>query len=171
MKGTNSKKATVNQGTKVSKEETVMKKNEVAVVEKKEVQAVETKKEVAPKTKKAVENAAKKDAFLTIEEIVKLYQEAGIKCANPEVKGNYRIMGSKKGSSLNLKPTKGYFIYSTEEDYKAIKNAGLKFEDLVVEEGTNSQDKSRPHTVICKQLATLKAVLAVYAKNPMNKVA
>lgn len=169
MKGTNSKKATVNQETKVVKEDKVMKKNEVAVVEKKEVKKVDTKKEVAPK--KAVDNAAKKDAFLSIEEIVKLYQEAGIKCANPEVKGNYRIMGSKKGSSLNLKPTKGYYIYSTEEDYKAIKDAGLKFEDLVVEEGTNSQDKSRPHTVICKQLATLKAVLAVYAKNPMNKVA
>lgn len=167
MKGTNSKKATVNQGTKVSKEETVMKKQEVAVVEKKEVKKVDTKKEVAPK--KAVDNAAKKDAFLSIEEITKLYQELGIKCANPEAKGNYRIMGSK--SSLNVKPKKGYYIYTADSDYEALTKAGLKFEDLTIEQGTNSQDKARPNTVICTTLATLKAVLAVYAKNPMNKVA
>lgn len=161
MKGTNSKKATVNQGTKVSKEETVMKKNEVAVKEVKEVKKVDTKK--------AVDNSAKKDAFLSIEEITKLYQELGIKCANPQAKGNYRIMGSK--SSLNVKPKKGYYIYTADSDYEAITKAGLKFEDLVVEQGTNSQDKARPNTVICTTLATLKAVLAVYAKNPMNKVA
>lgn len=166
MKGTTSKKATVNQGTKVSKEETVMKKNEVAVVEKKEVKKVDTKKEVAVKS---VDNAAKKDAFLTIEEITKLYQEFGIKCANPQAKGNYRIMGSK--SSLNVKPKKGYYIYTADSDYEAITKAGLKCEDLVVEQGTNSQDKARPNTVICTTLATLKAVLAVYAKNPLNKVA
>lgn len=161
MKGTTSKKATVNQGTKVSKEETVMKKNEVAVKEVKEVKKVDTKK--------AVDNSAKKDAFLTIEEITKLYQELGIKCANPQAKGNYRIMGSK--SSLNVKPKKGYYIYTADSDYEALKGAGLKFEDLVVEQGTNSQDKARPNTVICTTLATLKAVLAVYAKNPLNKVA
>lgn len=161
MKGTTSKKATVNQGTKVSKEETVMKKNEVAVKEVKEVKKVDTKK--------AVDNSAKKDAFLSIEEITKLYQELGIKCANPQAKGNYRIMGSK--SSLNVKPKKGYYIYTADSDYEAITKAGLKFEDLVVEQGTNSQDKARPNTVICTTLATLKAVLAVYAKNPLNKVA
>lgn len=161
MKGTTTKKATVNKGTKVSKEETVMKKNEVAVKEVKEVKKVDTKK--------AVDNSAKKDAFLSIEEITKLYQELGIKCANPQAKGNYRIMGSK--SSLNVKPKKGYYIYTADSDYEAITKAGLKFEDLVVEQGTNSQDKARPNTVICTTLATLKAVLAVYAKNPMNKVA
>ena len=161
MKGTTTKKATVNKGTKVSKEETVMKKNEVAVKEVKEVKKVDTKK--------AVDNSAKKDAFLSIEEITKLYQELGIKCANPQAKGNYRIMGSK--SSLNVKPKKGYYIYTADSDYEAIKAAGLKCDDLVVEQGTNSQDKARPNTVICTTLATLKAVLAVYAKNPMNKVA
>lgn len=166
MKGTTTKKATVNKGTKVSKEETVMKKNEVAVAGTKEVKKVDTKKEVAVKS---VDNAAKKDAFLSIEEITKLYQELGIKCANPQAKGNYRIMGSK--SSLNVKPKKGYYIYTADSDYEAIKGAGLKFEDLVVEQGTNSQDKARPNTVICTTLATLKAVLAVYAKNPLNKVA
>ena len=161
MKETTTKKATVNKGTKVSKEETVMKKNEVAVAGTKEVKKVDTKK--------AVDNAAKKDAFLSIEEITKLYQEIGIKCANPQAKGNYRIMGSK--SSLNVKPKKGYYIYTADSDYEAITKAGLKFEDLVVEQGTNSQDKARPNTVICTTLATLKAVLAVYAKNPMNVVA
>ena len=151
MKGTTTKKATVNKGTKVSKEETVMKKNEVAVAGTKEVKKVDTKK--------AVDNSAKKDAFLSIEEITKLYQELGIKCANPQAKGNYRIMGSK--SSLNVKPKKGYYIYTADSDYEAITKAGLKFEDLVVEQGTNSQDKARPNTVLCTTLATLKAVLAV----------
>lgn len=167
MKGTTTKKATVNQGTKVVKEDKVMKKQEVAVKEAKEVKKVDTKKEVAPK--KAVDNAAKKDAFLTIEEITKLYKELGIRCVNPDAKGNYRIMGSK--SSLNVKPKKGYYIYTADSDYEAINAAGLKCDDLVVEQGTNSQDKSRPNTVICTTLATLKAVLAVYAKNPMNKMA
>ena len=161
MKGTTTKKATVNQGTKVVKEDKVMKKQEVAVKEAKEVKKVDTKK--------AVDNAVKKDAFLTIEEITKLYQELGIRCINPDAKGNYRIMGSK--SSLNVKPKKGYYIYTTDSDYDAINAAGLKCADLVVEQGTNSQDKARPNTVICTTLATLKAVLAVYAKNPMNKMA
>ena len=154
------KKATVNKGTKVSKEETVMKKNEVAVKE---------AKAVAVKESKAVENSAKKDAFLSIEEITKLYQELGIKCANPQAKGNYRIMGSK--SSLNVKPKKGYYIYTADSDYEELTKAELKFEDLIVEKGTNSQDKTRPNTVICTTLETLKAVLAVFAKNPLNNVA
>lgn len=158
------KKATVNKGTKVSKEETVMKKNEVAVKEVKEVKAVEKIDK-----KEAVENSAKKDAFLSIEEITKLYQELGIKCANPQAKGNYRIMGSK--SSLNVKPKKGYYIYTADSDYEELTKAELKFEDLIVEKGTNSQDKTRPNTVICTTLETLKAVLAVFAKNPLNNVA
>lgn len=158
------KKATVNKGTKVSKEETVMKKNEVAVTEVKEVKAVEKIDK-----KEAVENSAKKDAFLSIEEITKLYQELGIKCANPQAKGNYRIMGSK--SSLNVKPKKGYYIYTADSDYEELTKAELKFKDLIVEKGTNSQDKTRPNTVICTTLETLKAVLAVFAKNPLNKVA
>lgn len=133
----------------------------------KSMKKVETKKAVV----KEVKNEVKKNTFLTIQEIVKLYEEAGIKCYNPECKGNYRIMGTKKGSSLNLRPTKGYFIFTSDEDLELIQSAELKFDDLKVEPGTNSQDKSRKHTVSCTDTETLKALLKVYASNPLNKVA
>lgn len=160
MKENKTQKATVNtKATTVSKEEKVMKKNEVAITKKAEVKTV----------KKETVNQEKTNAFLTIEQVTDLYKELGIKCANPTAKGNYRIMGSK--SSLNVKPKKGYYIYTADSDYEALTKAGLKFEDLTIEQGTNSQDKTRPNTVICTTLATLKAVLAVYAKNPMNATA
>lgn len=159
MKENKTQKATVNKETKVVKEDKVMKKNEVATVKKAEVKTV----------KKETVNQEKTNAFLTIEQVTDLYKELGIKCANPTAKGNYRIMGSK--SSLNVKPKKGYYIYTADSDYEALTKAGLKFEDLTIEQGTNSQDKTRPNTVICTTLATLKAVLAVYAKNPMNATA
>lgn len=127
-------------------------------------------KEVVVTETKVVENTEKKNTMLNIEEVTALYQEAGVKCANPNAKGNYRIMGSK--SSLNIVPKKGeYRIYSTEDDFTAIKNAELKFDDLVVEAGTNSQDKVRPNTVVCKTVETLKALLAVYATNKANQIA
>ena len=170
MVGTTTKKATVNKETKVVKEDKVMKKNEVAVVEKKAVAKKETKPVATKKVEtKKVDNAQKVNQFISIEEVAKLYEEFGINCTNPECKGNYRIMASK--SSLNLKPKKGYYIYTSDADYELITKAGLKNEDLIVEKGTNSQDKQRPNTVICTTLATLKALLAVYATNPVNKVA
>ena len=78
-------------------------------------------------------------------------------------------MGS--GSSLNIKPTKGYYIYTSDSDMELVKSAGLKNEDLVIEGRTNAQDKQRPNTIVCTALETLKALLAVYAKNPANVLA
>ena len=145
----------VNTKATANKEEKVMKET------KKSTKKVETAK---------VENTEKKNTMLNIEEVTALYQEAGVKCANPNAKGNYRIMGSK--SSLNIVPKKGeYRIYSTEDDFTAIQAAQLKFDDLVVEAGTNSQDKVRPNTVVCKTVETLKALLAVYATNKANQIA
>lgn len=145
-------------------------------MEKKVTKKVEAKKEVAVKKeveatkveeKKVVANEEKKDqGFITIQEATKLYAEAGIKCKNPEAKGNYRIMGS--GSSLNIKPKKGYFIYTSDEDVELIQEAKLEAKDLIVEKGTNAQDKIRPNTVICTALETLKALLGVYALNAKN---
>ena len=136
---------------------------------------VEEVKEVVEETKVEevkVENTEKQNTVLTIEEVTALYQEAGIKCYNPNAKGNYRIMGFKGGSSLNIVPKKGeYRIYSTADDFKVINEAELKFDDLVLEEGTNSRDKVRPNTVVCKGVETLKALLAVYATNAVNKIA
>ena len=103
-------------------------------------------------------------------EVTKLYSEYGIKCLNENAKGNYRIMGGAKGSSLHVKPTKGYYIYSTNADFELIKNAELTCEDLIVEEGTNSSDRVRPNTIICKTVDTLKSLLQIYATNPFNKL-
>ena len=143
--------ATKSQEEKTMKEKT-MKENTTAVVAKEEVK-----------------NAEKKNDFISIEEVTKIYAELGIKCKNPDAKGSYRIMGG--GSSLNVKPKKGYYIYSNNDDLALVQAAGLKNEDLVVEPGTNAQDKQRPNTIICTALETLKALLAVYAKNPANVLA
>ena len=136
---------------------------EVAVVETAPVQEVTTEN-------KEVANKDKKPQFLNIQEVTKLYSEYGIKCLNENAKGNYRIMGGAKGSSLHVKPTKGYYIYSTNADFELIKNAELTCEDLIVEEGTNSSDRVRPNTIICKTVDTLKSLLQVYATNPFNKL-
>ena len=144
-----------------------------------EAEIVETSQEVVQETapvqevtteKKAVDNKDKKPQFLNIQEVTKLYSEYGIKCLNENAKGNYRIMGGAKGSSLHVKPTKGYYIYSTNADFELIKNAELKCEDLIVEEGTNSSDRVRPNTIICKTVDTLKSLLQIYATNPFNKL-
>ena len=144
-----------------------------------EAEIVETVQEVVQETapvqevtteKKVVDNKDKKPQFLNIQEVTKLYSEYGIKCLNENAKGNYRIMGGAKGSSLHVKPTKGYYIYSTNADFELIKNAELACEDLIVEEGTNSSDRVRPNTIICKTVDTLKSLLQIYATNPFNKL-
>lgn len=127
-------------------------------------------KEVATKAVevKEVKNEDKVN-FISIQEATQLYAEAGIKCKNPQAKGNYRIMGG--GSSLNIKPKKGYYIYTSNDDFANISSSGIEAKDLVIEEGTNAQDKTRPNTIICSTLETLKELLALYAQNPFNKVA
>ena len=132
------------------------------------------KKSTTKSTKKVdnkkVDNKAKVNQTVSIDEIMKMYKECGIKCYNPDAVGKYRIMGSKKGSSLNLQKNK-YIIYSTEVDFEEVQKVEKKYKDLVLVKGGNSQDKSRPNKVEFTALETLKAVLALYAKNPLNKVA
>lgn len=124
----------------------------------------ETKK-VAPKENKTKEN---KKVTVTMTEVMEMLNEAGIKVYNPQAKGNYRIFGSKKGSSLNLQ-NKKYIIFTTEEDYKEVEGVKDKYSDLILTKGGNSQDKSRPNIVEFTGVTTLKAILKLYAKNPMNK--
>lgn len=131
----------------------------------KEVKTPDTKKSETKKVNKEKEN---KPVTITMDEVMKMYQDAGIKCYNPDAKGNYRIMGSKKGSSLNLQKHK-YIIFSTEDDFAAIEPVKDKYKDLVLTKGGNSQDKSRPNIVEFSVVDTLKAILAIYAKNPLNK--
>lgn len=126
-----------------------------------------TEKKVEPK-KTEKKNAEKKNTTISIEEVGKLITTAGIKIANPDAKGNYRIFGTKKGSSLNLQKAK-YIIFSTDTDYEAVAAVKDKYKDLVLVKGGNSQDRNRPNTVEFTALETLKGLLAVYAKNPVNK--
>lgn len=119
---------------------------------------VETKK---VETKK-VQNAEKQAVDMAA--ITKLIGEAGVKVYNPEAKGKYRIFGTKKGSSLNVQ-SKAFIIYSTDDDFKAVKDA--KLTGIEATENGNSQDKVRPNVVKFSGMDMLKSVLAVYAKNPM----
>lgn len=122
----------------------------------------ETKKEV-----KAIENKDVQVA-ITIKDIEDAYTKAGI--ATKSVKGNYRVMGiaKKGGSSLNLHKNGDMFIFSTDEDAKAVFEAGI--EGVEVKMGDNSQDKTRPNTVTLHGMETLYKVLEVYARNPMNVI-
>lgn len=143
-----------------------------ATMKKAETKKTEVKKTETKKTTKKAENKAKENKVVTvsIQEVADLMEKAGIKIANPNVKGNYRIMGTKKGSSLNLQ-TKKYIIFSTDDDYEAVEAVKDKYSDLILEKGSNSQDSSRPNKVEFTALETLKGLLAVYAKNPLNKTA
>lgn len=136
-----------------------------------ETKAKETKAPEAKTTKKTekkeVKNTEKKNLTVSIEEVGKLYSEAGIKAYNPNAKGNYRIMGAKSGSSLNLRKTE-YIIFSTDTDYEALKKANIK--GVEITKDGNSQDKSRPHKVVIQALDTLKVALKVYAENPVNQM-
>jgi len=146
---TNTKAAT----KKVAQKKTTTKKAETKKVE----------------TVKKVENKEKKNQTVSISEITTMLTSAGINIVNPNAKGNYRIMGTKKGSSLNLQKHK-YIIFSTEDDFNAVEAVKDKYQDLVLVKGGNSQDKSRPNKVEFTAVETLKGLLAVYAKNPVNKV-
>jgi hypothetical protein len=162
------KKATTN-----AKEATTMKKaiaKAPKTAEKKvEEKKVEETKVEKKSTEKKVENKKKENTTVSISEVEKLYTEAGIKVYNPNIKGNYRIMGHKKGSSLNLRADK-YIIYSTNEDFTALESVKGKYSDLTLTKGGNAQDDSRPNVVEVTALETLKAILKVYATNPLNKV-
>ena len=151
--------------TKIEGKENAKKAIATAVASTKSKEDKNMKKQEVAK----VENAEKKNSTITIQEATKMYEAAGIKCKNPQAKGNYRIMGS--GSSLNIKPQKGYYIYSSDEDLELVQNAKIKASDLVIEKGTNAQDKVRPNTIICTAIETLGALLKAYALNPKNEIA
>lgn len=131
---------------------------------------VEAKKTETKATKKVTENKEKVNTTIDISEITKMLVDAGINIVNPNAKGNYRIMGTKKGSSLNLQKHK-YIIFSTDVDYAAVEAVKDKYQDLVLVKGGNSQDKNRPNKVEFTAIDTLKAILKLYAANPVNKPA
>ena len=122
--------------------------------------AVETKKveEKKVETKKAPkENKAKVD--VTIQEVVKMLEEAGIgyKPNNCE----YRIL--KGNSAIHVHKTK-IFINCTNEDFESI-STKVKAEDLVLQKEGNIVDSHRPARVEFVSTDTLKAVIKAIAKN------
>lgn len=135
-----------------------------------ESKKAENKKTETKATKKVTENKEKVNTTIDISEITKMLVDAGINIVNPNAKGNYRIMGTKKGSSLNLQKHK-YIIFSTDVDYAAVEAVKDKYQDLVLVKGGNSQDKNRPNKVEFTAIETLKAILKLYAANPVNKPA
>lgn len=165
-------KAKENKTMKSTTTKRTKKTQEVTAPVTEEVKTEETKVEEPKVEEVKTENANKANKMLNIQEVTEMYAQAGIKCYNPTAKGNYRIMGFKGGSSLNIVPKRGeYRIYSTDTDYDIVNQAGLKFDDLVIEKGTNSVDKARQNTIICKTIDTLKALLGIYATNTANKIA
>ena len=108
------------------------------------------------------------DLIYTIDEIEKLYDSYGI--TYDSVKGPYRIMGGRnsKSSSLNLNKH-SYVIYSSDVDFENIVAANYAFDDLELVKAGNAGDGNRPNTVKCCKRSTLQALMAVYAKNVVNR--
>lgn len=170
-KNVNIEEQLVNAIMEIEEEKTAKKEDKKMKEEKKVTKKASAKKNAEKKVVEkveATENKEVKNVTLNIEEIVALYAENGIKVYNPQAKGNYRIMGFKGGSSLNV-TKKDYKIYSTEDDFAALE--GAKIEGVELAKGANAQDKARPNTVIIQTVDALKAALKVYAQNTKNQVA
>lgn len=137
----------------------------------KTTKTVETK---APKTEskkvaeKKVETTEKKKVnrtrvTLTMQEISEMMSNANLNVYNATAKGNYRIIGSKSGSSLNVQ-TQKYILFSTDADFDLVSTVKDKYQDLVFEKGANSQDKCRPNAIKFTDKKTLEAVIKLMAK-------
>lgn len=127
---------------------------------------VKTEETPVKENTKNIKKEDKTPKALKIEDVEKLIELAGIKIYNPQAKGAYRIMGTKKGSSINVQK-KGYIIYTTDDDFKLMQDAKMKGVELT--ENGNSQDKSRPNVVRITDINALEDVLVVYSKNPVNR--
>lgn len=113
-----------------------------------------------------MENKRNNITRMTIKDIEVLFDEYGLTYSS--AKGDYRIMGKREGSSLNLNMS-NFIIYTRDDDFKNIVNAKLEFEDLVLKENGNNRDGVRPNVVRCETLKTLKALLQTYSINVENK--
>lgn len=126
----------------------------------------ETKAKVeAPKTeeKKSTEKKAPKankaKVEVTIQEVVKMLEDAGIgfKPNNCE----YRIL--KGNSAIHVHKNK-IFINCTEVDFESISN-NVKAEDLVLQKEGNIVDSHRPARVEFVSTDTLKSIIKAIAGN------
>ena len=113
--------------------------------------------------KKEVKKVNRERKTLTMQEISDMMSSANLQVYNAQAKGNYRIIGSKSGSSLNVQ-TQKYILFSTDADFDMVSAVKDKYKDLVLEKGSNSQDKCRPNAIKFTEKATLEGVIKLMAK-------
>lgn len=133
---------------------------ETKEVAEKKVNTKAAEKKLQTTEKKKVNRERK---TLTMQEIVDMMNEAALNIYNAQAKGNYRIIGSKSGSSLNVQ-TQKYILFSTDADFDLVSTVKDKYQDLVFEKGANSQDKCRPNAIKFTDKKTLEAVIKLMAK-------
>ena len=142
----NTTKKTSNTKT-VATKKVETKKSVAKTAEKTEVKAIETKKAETKNVNKV---------NITMDEVEKMFTEAGIGFKHNNC--NYRIITG--GSSLNVHKRE-FAFYMTNADFDKVKS--LKATDIQCTENGNSQDKARPNTVIFNTVETLKMVLKAIA--------
>lgn len=142
----NTTKKTSNTKT-VATKKVETKKSVAKTAAKTEVKAIETKKTETKNVNKV---------NITMDEVEKMFTEAGIGFKHNNC--NYRIITG--GSSLNVHK-KEFAFYMTNADFDKVKS--LKATDIQCTENGNSQDKARPNTVIFNTVETLKMVLKAIA--------
>jgi len=123
------------------------KKSVAKTAAKTEVKAIETKK---------VETKNVNKVNITMDEVEKMFTEAGIGFKHNNC--NYRIITG--GSSLNVHK-KEFAFYMTDADFDKVKT--LKATDIKCTEGGNKQDKARPNSVFFTTVETLKMVIGAIA--------
>ena len=123
------------------------KKSVAKTAAKTEVKAIETKK---------VETKNVNKVNITMDEVEKMFTEAGIGFKHNNC--NYRIITG--GSSLNVHK-KEFAFYMTDADFEKVKT--LKATDIKCTEGGNKQDKARPNSVFFTTVETLKMVIGAIA--------
>lgn len=123
------------------------KKSVAKTAAKTEVKAIETKKTETKNVNKV---------NITMDEVEKMFTEAGIGFKHNNC--NYRIITG--GSSLNVHK-KEFAFYMTDADFEKVKT--LKATDIKCTEGGNKQDKARPNSVFFTTVETLKMVIGALA--------
>ena len=139
------KKTAITKTAETKKVET--KKSVAKTAAKTEVKAIETKK---------VETKNVNKVNITMDEVEKMFTEAGIGFKHNNC--NYRIITG--GSSLNVHK-KEFAFYMTDADFEKVKT--LKATDIKCTEGGNKQDKARPNSVFFTTVETLKMVIGAIA--------
>lgn len=145
MANTTKKTEITNKTAETKKVET--KKSVAKTAAKTEVKAIETKK---------VETKNVTKVNITMDEVEKMFTEAGIGFKHNNC--NYRIITG--GSSLNVH-THRFAFYMTDADFDKVKS--LKAADIECVKDGNKQAHIRPNSVFFTTVETLKMVIGAIA--------